>query len=85
MDQASTTDLPPGVHLPTIRDRRRPGRVEYTNPDLIALLRQPPGIIAGEIENDDPLAPARGIMMGFVLAVPAWFGIGLLVWSFLRG
>jgi hypothetical protein len=85
MDQASTTDLPPAVHLPTIRNRRRPGRIEYTNPDQIALLRQPSKIIADEIDNDDPLAPARGIMMGLVVAAPMWVGIGLLVWLFLRG
>jgi hypothetical protein len=80
MDQTSAAD-PPAMQVPTIGDRRRPGRVEYTKPNLIALLREPSWIGASEIEEGDPLAPARGIIVGFALAAPVWIGIGLLVWN----
>jgi hypothetical protein len=80
MDQTSITDPTP-AQAPSIRDRRRPGLIKYTTSDLIALLREPSGISASEIEEGDPLAPARGVVVGFALAAPVWIGIGLLVWN----
>ena len=37
---------------------------------------------AGALKNekDDPLAAAKGIIIGLGIAAPVWLGIGLLVW-----
>lgn len=83
----------------TLVERRRPGRVEYVNPHVIALLRAPtaldPGAsveISGAAEDlvtadddGDNLAPAKGILAGLLLALPLWALIGAGAWFFLRG
>jgi hypothetical protein len=75
-----------------IVDRRRPGRAEYKNQHLIALLRNEPissspGL--SDIRNDvssyteddaDDLRPAKGIVMGVLLGLALWLIIGSLVW-----
>jgi len=83
---------------PTLVERRRPGRVEFTNPHVLALLRDPtagdPGTSAeiseqledlGTSEDDDNLAPAKGILTGLLLALPFWALIGAGAWFLLRG
>ena len=53
-------------------------------PALVALS---PASCAGpnttDIEND-ALAPARGIVIGLLLAAPVWTGIGALAWLLMR-
>ncbi len=75
----TTVDSGPGL------DRRRPGRVEYSDPDLIALLRKPeaegaalPEIATGN--DPDNLAPVRGIAIGLLAVAPFWAAIGGLCW-----
>jgi hypothetical protein len=69
-------------------ERRRPGRVEYTNQRLIALLR---GKRVGDEADTAATGPAklsaeppdRSVVL-VVLAVMAWALIGLLIWLVLR-
>ncbi len=60
-------------------DRRRPGRVDYSNPHLISLLRaeSPVGPNVGElpIGEVDSLSTARGIGVSVVLGVLTWAAI----------
>lgn len=74
-----------------LHDRRRPGRIEYTNPHLIALLRRSssPAAHAAEgltqdepedlVERDraDDLRPAVGIAVGIPIAILLWVA---LIW-----
>lgn len=78
-------DDPHAEGAPTRPDRRRPGRVQYRNPHLIALLRsghrappspdgtEPQGHEAPD-ESDD-LDPARGLAMAVVFGVILWLGV----------
>jgi len=94
---------PPGAEgqttaTSTLVERRRPGRVEFINPHVIALLRNPttgdPDTSAefsepledlGTSEDNDNLAPAKGILAGVLLALPFWALIGAGAWFLLRG
>jgi hypothetical protein len=69
-------------------ERRRPGRRDYANPHLIALLRHDqdaPAVDAGhpeaapDREADSDLAPARGIAVGVILGAALW-AIPVLLW-----
>jgi hypothetical protein len=69
------------------KERRRPGRVNYTQPALIDLLRAPPpsaSVDKGVNGTDEQLAPARGIVFGIMLAVPLWCALGAAAWLVLR-
>jgi hypothetical protein len=64
-----------------VTDRRRPGRLAQASPALIPLLRKPTQFVDTELNsNTDPLAPARGILVGLLLSVPFWALVGLGVW-----
>ena len=76
-------------------DRRRPGRIDYTNSSLIALFRTPsasndaPERDCDEardgVEDVDPLASARGIALGLLVVIPFWAVITPLVrWLLMR-
>jgi hypothetical protein len=82
MDETTVGDAPATVTTLPFGERRRPGRREYTNPALIALLRAPSAPPNAVELADDPLVTARGIGVGLLLAIPAWAGIGILVWLF---
>ena len=72
---------------PDVTDRRRPGRVNYSNPALIALLRKPaadPAEREGVGHLDDAIAPARGIMIGVPIGALIWCAIALGLWYLLR-
>ena len=67
-------------------DQRRPGRIEYTNPHLIALLRQtasetPPPEPRVTAESDG-LEPSRGVLVGSVAGAVIWGGVALLLKAF---
>ncbi len=68
-------------------DRRRPGRVEYANPDLIALLRNAPFADESAVvtDHENPLSTVKGIGVGILLAIPLWGLIGLTVRLVLLG
>jgi len=62
-------------------DRRRPGRVPYTNNDLIELLRDPATIgSVAEAPDEDPLRAAKGIATGVALSLGCWTAIGAAIW-----
>ncbi len=62
-------------------ERRRAGRVEYTNPELIALLRgQPPAAAPAVDAAGDDLAPAKALMLGLPLGIVLWAGIAAVAW-----
>jgi hypothetical protein len=67
-----------------LTERRRPGRVDYSNPALIELLRDPSDTEAPEHRDD--LSPAKGIFIAIAMAIPLWGIIGLAIWSvYVRG
>ncbi len=64
-------------------ERRRPGRVGYTNPSLIALLRHSRGTKDEPAESDtdsgpDDLAASKGISLGAVIGGILWGSAVLL-------
>jgi hypothetical protein len=75
-ERAANTKAEPFV------ERRRPGRVEYTNPHLIALLRGEP------VREDVGTEPDRGVTDGagspnwaiviLALAIASWVVVGVL-------
>ena len=81
-ERAANTKAEPFV------ERRRPGRVEYTNPDLIALLRgEPaPGDAATEPDSgvaDGARSPNWAIVI-LALAIASWAAVGVLAWLVTR-
>jgi len=78
VEHAANTDAKPFV------ERRRPGRVEYTNPDLIALLRGEPAPEDAATEPDSGVAdgavsPNWAIVI-LALAIASWAAVGVLAW-----
>jgi hypothetical protein len=78
-----------------MHDRRRPGRVEYSDAHLIALLRarQLPDLARpladghsgfhlpdAEQYCGDGLGAARGIALGVVLGAVSWTALGAILW-----
>ncbi len=67
-------------------DRRRPDRLEFTNSDWIALLRD--SSMAGNVYDDgnsnSSLELARTIVVRLVLSVPFWVALALLGYILLR-
>jgi hypothetical protein len=82
------------VAAETTPDRRRPGRLDYDNPHLIALLRrqpnadQPPPNTAPETGFSDlreghdrnNLSAAAGIAVAVALSSVAWASVALALW-----
>jgi hypothetical protein len=73
----------------TGKERRRRGRIKFTNPHLIALLRgktrtrdatDSPDETAGR----DDLIPAKGIMAAIAISVMIWGAVALIVLALLR-
>ena len=85
---ASEDDRPP-LDV-TLTDRRRPGRRDYQNPHMIALLRGQPLIIepkkaetGPEARSVDDLAPARAVVVGVSIGAAIWAAIIMAVWYLL--
>jgi hypothetical protein len=86
---ATENDRPPfGVRL---TDRRRPGRMDYQNAELIALLRgqsRPIDPAKKQAKANpkalsvDDMAPARGIIIGVSIGAAMWVAIIFAVWHF---
>jgi hypothetical protein len=69
-------------------ERRRPGRVDHTNPHLIALLRGKPARQDAAAEPDRGLADGAGSpgwpIVLLVLAIASWAVVGMLAWLVIR-
>ena len=72
----------------TLADRRRPGRRDSPNPNLIALLRGQSHVIdpakveaAPKAESGDDLAAARAVVVGVSIGTAMWAVIIFSIWS----
>jgi hypothetical protein len=87
-DDRATLDL-------TVTDRRRPGRADYQEAHLIALLRGEPtnansataeGNAVPKVRWTDDLSPdlspARGLLIGLPIGAAMWAAIIFAVWHF---
>ena len=81
-------DRPPPLDV-TLTDRRRPGRKDYQNAHLIALMRgQQLGMCLAKAEVDevpkalpvDDLAAARGIVIGAPIGAVIWAVAIFAIW-----
>jgi hypothetical protein len=73
----------------TLTDRRRPGRVDYQDAQLLALLRDQPtktnpasaevGAVPTVRWTDD-LSPARGILIAVPIGAAIWAAVVLAIW-----
>ena len=81
MNTLEKPDAPaPSVSPPPAADRRRPGRAENVNPNLIALLRAPATSAANadltQSSHDDlghgDLGPAKGLIVSVVFSALFW-------------
>jgi hypothetical protein len=72
----------------TGKERRRPGRLKFTNPHLIALLRRKKTGGATDASDEtagrDDLGPARGIMMAVAISATVWGAVALIVLALWR-
>ena len=83
---ASEDDRPP-LDV-TLADRRRPGRKDYQNADLIALLRgqtlitdpEKAEAAARKTQSADDLAPARAVVIAVPIGAAIWTAI-FAIWS----
>lgn len=55
------------------KDRRRPGRLDDVNPELIPILRGAEPVI--EFEEVDQTAALRGLVAGVLFSAPIWVAI----------
>jgi hypothetical protein len=83
MAEASVDDRPP--RDVSLADRRRPGRADYENAHLIALLRGRSltiGPATAEVDGQsvDDLAPARAAVVGVSIGAAMWAVI--IFWYF---
>ncbi len=74
-DDQSTEMLPDVLEL--FYGRRRPGPRPDIQPDLLPTYR---GIVPEDADDDDPLNPARGVLLGLILAVQWWGVVVAAVW-----
>jgi hypothetical protein len=91
MAEQNVTETSPQSVIAT--DRRRPGRVNYQNPHLVDLLRRASNPTQAEVDearaaapiasDEDPLAAARGVMLGSAIGAGCWIASGLAVWLLL--
>lgn len=78
--------VPPAHTAASAADRRRPNRAQYSNPGLIAMLRQPTMVqdaTAGEAlpeESENGIDAAQGIILSVALSLFIWLGLGVLAW-----
>jgi hypothetical protein len=73
----------------TGKERRRPGRLKFTNPQLIALLRgKTPTRDATDAPDEtagrDDLGPAKGIMGAIAISAMIWGAVALIVLALWR-
>lgn len=66
------------VNTASVKDRRRPGRLDDVNAELIPILRgvEPP--IEFELDEIDQTAALRGLVAGVLFSAPIWVAIAYL-------
>ncbi len=68
------------------KDRRRPGRPDHANTNLIPLLRTAEIEAAAgsdasdELPFENALEPIQGIIVGLAVSVPLWVALGGIAW-----
>jgi hypothetical protein len=85
-DDNTETTAPSGW---TGNERRRPGRVKFANPHLVALLRgKAPTRDATkapeETAGHDDLGPAKGIMVAIAISAVIWGAVALTILALRR-
>ena len=84
-DENAETTAPSGW---TGKERRRPGRVKFTDPHLLALLRGKKTGDATDASDEtagrDDLGPVRGIMMAVAISATVWGAVALIVLALWR-
>ncbi len=80
-----------GDHRPReYEDRRRPGRLDHVNPNLVPLLcgaAVPRRLLGDEIDQPYGLKhamPMLGIAVSVILSIPLWGVLGLVAWAIVR-
>jgi hypothetical protein len=58
-----------------VKDRRRPGRLDEVNADLIPILRGAEPVVDFEFEDVDQTAALRGLVAGILFSAPVWIAI----------
>lgn len=66
----STSEAPAAA---AVKDRRRPGRLDDVNAELIPILRGAEPVI--EFEEVDQTAALRGLVAGVIFSAPIWIAI----------
>ena len=77
--------------LPRVyEDRRRPGRRDHVNPNLVLLLRgeaAPPLLASDRLvlpDGQEHALPLFGIAVSVLMSIPLWGVLGLLAWTILH-
>ena len=58
-----------------VKDRRRPGRLDDVNAELIPILRGAEPTIEFELDEVDQTAALRGLVAGLIFSAPIWVAI----------
>ena len=79
-DDNTETTAPSGW---TGKERRRPGRVKFANPHLVALLRRK-APTRDATDAPDDLGPAKGIMVAIAISAVIWGAVALTILALRR-
>ena len=76
MTDVNELEATPEVTNATVaKDRRRPGRIEDVNAELIPILRGAEPVVEHEPEDVDQTAALRGLVAGVLFSAPIWVAI----------
>jgi hypothetical protein len=84
-DEESATLLGANSRKASVRERRRPGRIENVSTELLPLYRDSsagrtaaPANNESVLDTSDDLAPARGIFLGGIISLVLWILIAFV-------
>lgn len=63
------------VNTAAVKDRRRPGRLDDVNAELIPILRGAEPPVEFELDEIDQTAALRGLVAGVLFSAPIWIAI----------
>ena len=66
------------VNTAAVKDRRRPGRLDDVNAELIPILRGTEPPVEFELDDIDQTAALRGLVAGVLFSAPIWVAIAYL-------
>ncbi|MGI4802204.1 MAG: hypothetical protein ACRYF2_22200 [Janthinobacterium lividum] len=66
------------VNTAAVKDRRRPGRLDDVNAELIPILRGAEPPVEFELDDIDQTAALRGLVAGVLFSAPIWVAIAYL-------